>query len=69
MNGLVLCTVNEPDSRLFIQVAANYGSSLQIQRRSSASERLLLPVEFRQNEFAEFDRTGRKVTIVDPAYA
>ena len=31
--------------------------------------RLLLPVEFRYNELAEFDRTGRKVPMVDPSYA
>jgi hypothetical protein len=56
-------------SQLSTQVAVNYGSSLQIQRRSPASERLLLSVEFRYNELAEFDRTGRKVPMVDPSYA
>jgi hypothetical protein len=35
---------------------------------SSASERLLLPVEVRHNEIAEFYLTGRKVAIVDPPY-
>ena len=57
------------NSQLSTQVAVNYDPSLQIQRRSPASERLLLPVEFRYNELAEFDRTGRKVPMVDPSYA
>jgi hypothetical protein len=35
----------------------------------SAVEKLLIPVEVRRNEIAEFDRTGRKVSIVDPSYS
>jgi hypothetical protein len=35
----------------------------------SAAEKLLIPVEVRRNEIAEFDRTGRKVSIVDPSYS
>ena len=35
----------------------------------SAAEKLLFPVEVRRNEIAEFDRTGRKVSIVDPSYS
>jgi hypothetical protein len=35
----------------------------------SAAEKLLIPVEGRRNEIAEFGRTGRKVSIVDPSYS
>jgi hypothetical protein len=35
---------------------------------SPAAKRLLLLVEFRHNELAEFNRTGREVSIVDPTY-
>jgi hypothetical protein len=33
------------------------------------AEKLLIPVEVRRNEIAEFDRTGREVSIVDPSYS
>ena len=69
LNSSTAYRVTSTESRLSTQVAVNYRSSLQIQRRSPASERLLLPVEFRYNELAEFDRTGRKVPMVDPSYA
>jgi hypothetical protein len=35
----------------------------------SRGEKLLIPVEVRRSEIAEFDRTGRKVSIVDPSYS
>lgn len=41
------------------------GSSVKEQ----AAEKLLILVEVRRNEIAEFDRTGRKVSIVDPSYS
>ena len=41
------------------------GSSVKEQ----AAEKLLIPVEVRRHEIAEFDRTGRKVSIVDPSYS
>jgi hypothetical protein len=66
---ITLLGFTSTDSQLSTQVAVNYGSSLQIQRRSPASERLLLPMEFRHNELAEFHSTGRNVTIGDPPYA
>ena len=69
LNSSTAYRVTSTESRLSTQVALNYGSSLQIQRRSPASERLLLPVEFRHNELAEFHCSGRNVTIGDPPYA
>ena len=35
----------------------------------SRGEKRLIPVEVRRSEIAEFDRTGRKVSIVDPSYS